>query len=242
MSTSDLCQALLGQYPWTLLQRFTHNILFCEHYRQTLMFYTKTWLLYWVKAASFHSAVFIQRSLSPPVLKSTSHTHTMSLFMLHCVPPAFDINKWISLSVCAEALTESHLLHQATQRERGQEGGPGEETKSAAPGVTVDGPLQGLPEGWRARQAVHEGRKYNVLGKGWKLGMRRNENWYFLPDFVSLRVGWSLWAPVAGDGCEGAAETLPAASQTVSDHMIAYFVIISHYTQSNSIHTDLNDL
>lgn len=53
-----------------------------------------------------------------------------------------DIHKDISHSICAEALTNSHLLHQAIQREGGEEGGSGEETKSAAPGDTVDVTLQ----------------------------------------------------------------------------------------------------
>lgn len=44
----------------------------------------------------------------------------------------------------------------------------------------------------------------------------RNENGYFRAGFVSLHVGRSLWAPDPGEGCEGAAGNLSAASQKVS--------------------------
>lgn len=59
-----------------------------------------------------------------------------------------------------------------------------------------------------------------------KLGNRRHEarseNWCFLPDSVQLRAGWPFWAPGPGKGCEGAAETLHAASPTVSDCAVLF--------------------
>lgn len=84
-----------------------------------------------------------------------------SCFILYCI-----LCQQISITICAKALTESHLLHQAKQSERGQEGGSGEETESPAPGVTVDGSLQRFPEGRRACQTVHEGGKKMFYGKG----------------------------------------------------------------------------
>lgn len=150
MSTSDLCQALLGQYPWTqkhYLKEFPTITFLCESYQETCVFSYETKVLYKLKAACLNQ-----------------HQHTRSLdsrSILYCI--------WclqVLLSVCAEALTECHLLHQTVRSERGKEGGSGEEAKGPAPGVTLDGSLQRFPEGGRACQAVREGRKYNVPCKG----------------------------------------------------------------------------
>lgn len=151
--------------------------------------------------------------------------------MLHLILHLISAN--LSLHLCYGLNLKSHLLHQALQSERGWEGGSGEETQSPAPGVTVDGSLQRFPEGGRTCQTLHEGRKYNVPGKRRKLGVNlisngRNENGHFLPDFVSLRAGWPLCAPSPGEGREGAADTVPAASQTVSDHIKTYTTIKCH--------------
>lgn len=175
-------------------------------------------MFYLLKAVPLHSSSYnwLSCTLGP-------FTKSISCTMLRCA-----VHLTSDMKNNLPSLTESHLLHQATQRERGSEGGSGEEAETPAPGVAVDVALQRLPERRRACQALHEGRTHCANGKGWKLGGRwtlygRNENWHFLPDSLSLCAGWSLWAPGPGEGCGGAAETLPPASQTVSSYICSSF-------------------
>lgn len=110
-----------------------------------------------------------------------------------------------------------HLLHQAPQSQRGRAGASGEEAQSPAPGVTVDGAVPRFPEGGRARQSVHEGKSRTRREPN---GKKRSENlmeaMFPFADLVRLRAGRPLRSPGPGEGSEGAAETQPAASQTVS--------------------------
>lgn len=172
MSTSDLCQALLGQYP----------------YRNTEIVFNLS-------------------------LSSGSSDHHQHWF--HSC--SISIITW---AACWGLNPRLHLLYQALQGEGGWEGGPGEETQGPVPGVAMDGAVQRLPAWRRARQALHEGKRLGVAPKKFGKTERRDaqsENGCFLPDSVQLRAGWPLWAPGPGKGCEGAAESVHAASPTVSD-------------------------
>lgn len=212
MSTSDLCQALLGQYPSTQ----KHNFISFTHHKSP--FSRVVHVSYRNRTALLtQSCISLNQHPPPP--------RSLTVFMLHFILHSISAN--LPLHLCYSLNLKSHLLHQALQSERGWEGGRGEETQSPAPGVTVDGSLQRFPQGGRTCQTVHEGRKSNVPGKKRKLGVNwtsygRNENGHFLPDFVPLRAGWPLRAPGPGEGREGTADTVPAASQTVSDHIITY--------------------
>lgn len=96
MSTSDLCQALLGQYPWKHYFKDSHIITLlseCHRERNT-------------------TALWTQSCIS---LNQHQHTHSLySCFTLYCI--------WcqqISLSICAKALTLNPTY--CTKRCRGKE-------------------------------------------------------------------------------------------------------------------------
>lgn len=137
MSTSDLCQALLGQYPSTQKYNF---IRFTHH------------------NSPFYRAMHVScrnrtALLTQSCVSLNQHHPPLARCILHL------ISANLSLHLCYGLNLKSHLLHQALQSERGWEGGSGEETQSPAPGVTVDGSLQRFPEGGRTCQTLHEGRK-----------------------------------------------------------------------------------
>lgn len=142
--------------PVICVKLCSDNILPCtsEHYVIVSHngCYTQKYVLlrkYETEAAWLCLTAFTQQFVLLPVLHACLSQHQD--------PPSVSVLK---------ALTKPHLLHQAIQGERGQEGGSGEESEGLAPGVTVGRPLQRLPERGRARQVVHEGRR------GWQPGAR----------------------------------------------------------------------